>query len=279
MSDIGNAASAAKDYPLGYSAHEAQRLADQARVMEELTEDLFRRAGLRPGMQILDIGSGVGDVSLLAARITGSGGAVLGVEKAFSSVEIARRRAAELGLQNISFEECDLAEFATDGMFDAIVGRFVLSYIPDRVRVLRRLAEYLRPGGIVAFQEIDMRQIAQTPPSELFLQVRHWLLEGFAASGTELDMGTRLYATFLQAGLPEPDIMAVQPVAGGSKSSGYDALVQSLRSLLPVIERAGIANIEDIGIDTLAERLRKDATTNDCMLFLSRIVSAWARLP
>jgi ubiquinone/menaquinone biosynthesis C-methylase UbiE len=277
MPDVGNAANDVKDYPLGYSAHEAQRLADQAKVMEELTESLFRLAGLRPGMRVLDIGSGVGDVSLLAARIVGRDGAVLGVEKAFSSVESARRRVAGLDVQNVSFVESDLTEFATDKMFDAIVGRFVLSYIPDRAAVLRRLARHLKPSGVVAFQEIDMREISQTPPSELFLRARHWLLEGFAAGGTELDMGSKLYATFLQAGLPEPGMMAVQPVAGGSTSSGYEALAQGLRSLLPVIERRGIANIEDIGIDTLAKRLREDAAANDRMLFMSRIVSAWVQ--
>jgi cyclopropane fatty-acyl-phospholipid synthase-like methyltransferase len=71
--------SEAQDYPLGYSAQEAQRLADQGAQLEELTEDVLRRAGLRRGMQVLDIGSGAGDVSLLAAKMIGSDGAVLGI--------------------------------------------------------------------------------------------------------------------------------------------------------------------------------------------------------
>jgi cyclopropane fatty-acyl-phospholipid synthase-like methyltransferase len=90
--------SEAQDYPLGYSAQEAQRLADQGAQLEELTEDVLRRAGLRRGMQVLDIGSGAGDVSLFAARMVGSDGAVLGVDKASSSVEIARRRVAALSV-------------------------------------------------------------------------------------------------------------------------------------------------------------------------------------
>ena len=167
-----------QDYPLGYSAQEAQRLADQGVQVEELTEDVLRRAGLRRGMQVL--GSGVGDVSLLAARIVGSDGAVLGIDKASSSVETARRRVAALGVQNVHFEESDLAEFATDQKFDAIVGRFVLSYVPDRTTVLRRLTQHLRPGAIVALQELDMSQVSEAPPSELFMQARRWMLEAFA---------------------------------------------------------------------------------------------------
>ena len=52
--------SKAQDYPLGYSHQEAQRLKDQGAQLEELTEDVLRRAGLRHGMQVLDIGSGAG---------------------------------------------------------------------------------------------------------------------------------------------------------------------------------------------------------------------------
>jgi 2-polyprenyl-3-methyl-5-hydroxy-6-metoxy-1,4-benzoquinol methylase len=53
------------DYPLGYSVLEACRLAERGALLEPFTEDVFRRAGLGPGMQVLDIGCGVGDVSLL----------------------------------------------------------------------------------------------------------------------------------------------------------------------------------------------------------------------
>jgi 2-polyprenyl-3-methyl-5-hydroxy-6-metoxy-1,4-benzoquinol methylase len=56
------------DYPLGYSAHEADRLEKQGLFLNELTEEVLRRAGMRPGMRVLDVGCGMGDVSLLAAR-------------------------------------------------------------------------------------------------------------------------------------------------------------------------------------------------------------------
>ena len=267
-----------QDYPLGYSDREARRLADQASYVGRLTEDLLRRAGLRPGMHVLDLGSGVGDVALLAAKMVGSEGAVLGVEKAPSSVETARRRATELSFHNVAFEEADLADFTTDRKFDAIVGRFVLLYVPDSASLLRRLAAYLRPGAIVAFQELDIGQIAQEPPSELFLQARGLIHQAFAAAGADLQMGTRLFATFRQAGLPTPDMLSFTPVGGGPAFPGYEQMVEVLRSLLPLIERTGVANSADIGIDTLAARLREDALAHNRVLFLSRIVDAWTRI-
>lgn len=270
--------SESKDYPLGYSEQEARRLADQGALLEDLTEDVLRRAGLRQGMQVLDIGCGVGDVSLLAARMVGSDGAVLGIDKALSSVETARRRVASLGVKNARFEESDLAIFETDQKFHAIVGRLVLLYLPDPAGVLRRLSRHLRPGGIVALQEFDMSQVSQAPASELFMQARRWILEAFTAGRAELDMGTKLYTTFLHAGLPAPNMIAATYVACGPTSPGYEYMARVLRSLLPLIERSGVANIAEIGIDTLAARLRDDAVANDRVTFLPRVVGAWAPL-
>ena len=270
--------SEAQHYPLGYSEQEARRLADQGALLEDLTEDMLRRAGLRQGMQVLDIGCGVGDVSLLAARLVGSDGSVLGIDKALSSVETARRRVAAVGVGNARFEESDLAVFETEQKFDAIVGRLVLLYLPDPATVLRSLSRHLRPHAIVALQEFDMSQVSQEPASDLFMQTRRWILEAFRAGGAELDMGTKLYTTFLRAGLPAPNMIAATHVACGPTSPGYEYMARVLRSLLPLIERSRIANVAEIDIDTLAARLRDDAVANERVSFLPRVVGAWARL-
>jgi 2-polyprenyl-3-methyl-5-hydroxy-6-metoxy-1,4-benzoquinol methylase len=267
-----------QDYPLGYSEQEARRLADQGALLEGLTEDVLRRAGLGHGMQVLDIGCGVGDVSLLAAKLVGSGGAVLGIDRAASSIETARRRLAALGVTNARFEQADLATFETAQRFDAIVGRLVMLYLPEPAAVLRRLARHLKSAGIVALQEFDMSQTSQVPASELFLQVRRWILGGFIAGGAELDMGTKLYTTFLRAGLPAPTMTAATLVVCGPAAAGYEYITRVLRSLLPVIERSAAANVTDIGIDTLADRLRDDTLANERVIFLPRLVGAWTRL-
>ena len=58
-----------------------------------------------------------------------------------------------------------------------------------------------------------MSATAEVPAGELFLGVRKWLLQAFAAAGAQLDMGTQLFSTFLRAELPPPEMTAATPVA------------------------------------------------------------------
>jgi ubiquinone/menaquinone biosynthesis C-methylase UbiE len=266
-------------YPLGYSEAEARRLAEQAADLEDLTENLFRRAGLARGMNVLDVGCGLGDVSFLAARLVGENGSVLGIDRAPSSVETARRRAEYDGVTHATFVEADLTTFRPDRSFDAIVGRLVLLYVPDAPSALRRLSRAVRPGGVTAFREYDMSQAAQEPESQLFSQVHRWILEAISAAGAQANMGTKLYATYLRAGLPHPTMISAALVkCGPAASRGYEDIAGVVRSLLPVIESNAIARAAEVEIDTLADRLQEDALANERVFFMPRLVGAWARV-
>ncbi len=90
-------------YALGHADVEVRRLLLQGRLYNDYTEHALRLAGLRPGMRVLDIGCGPGDVSFLAARLVGPTGSVLGVDAAPVMVELARDRATEKGLRTVYF--------------------------------------------------------------------------------------------------------------------------------------------------------------------------------
>jgi hypothetical protein len=176
---------------------------------------------------------------------------------------------------NISFVEADLNTFEPDGTFDAIIGRFVLPYVPERASMLRRLSQSLRPGGVMAMQEYDLSSFAQAPESPLFAQVKRWILDGFKSAGGEPDTGSKLYTTFLQAGRPCPQMVCNQRVHCGPEATGYEEATQGLRSLLPAVERNRVATATEIEIDTLASRLREDAVARHAVVFTARLVGAW----
>src|SRR4029079_16461387 len=91
-------------YVLGHGSDEHRRLMLQSRFVGDLTETVFMRAGLAPGMSVLDIGCGAGDVSFLAAAFVGPTGKVLGIDQSPDSVALASERAKSAGLTNVRFE-------------------------------------------------------------------------------------------------------------------------------------------------------------------------------
>ena len=229
-------------------------------------------------MHVLDIGCGIGDVSLLAARMVGPSGSVLGINRADGSIMTARRRAKTLGAENVTFATAEISSFETERTFDAIVGRLVLLYFPDPSETLKRLSSYLRPGGVVVFQEIDMSTFSSLSSSALAKRVWKWIRDAFAAAGVPTEMGPRLPEIFMNAGFPRPDMIAGQQVASGFQSPGYAVMAGLARSLLPVMERANIATAAEVDIDTLAERLRGEAIKNgELIAYSPRLVGSWAR--
>jgi SAM-dependent methyltransferase len=79
------------NYMLGHSDKELARLGEQARIMGPITRRFFLEAGLAPGMRVLDVGSGAGDVSFLAADIVGDKGVIIGVDRSPIAVGTRRR--------------------------------------------------------------------------------------------------------------------------------------------------------------------------------------------
>jgi hypothetical protein len=163
--------------------------------------------------------------------------------------------------------------------FDAVIGRLVLLYQPDPAAVLRRFRSFLKRNGVIAFQEMDIETASQVPAFETFTRVRSWILSGFKAARAELNMGSKLLPTFLNAGLPRPTMIAASRVESGPNSKVYAMTAQIVQSLLPLVERTGAATVEEAAIGTLADRLRKDAAANESVIFWPRLVGAWSRLP
>jgi SAM-dependent methyltransferase len=265
-------------YVLGRSKEETARLQSQAAFVEPFTERLFRDAGITPGMRVLDIGSGAGDVALLAARLVGPKGSVLGVDANPAIVETARARARDAGDRNLSFKTGDIRELALELDFDALVGRYVLMFVPDPVAVMRGAVSHLRPGGIAAFQECDWTQSPYAaPPSPLLDQVWKWISDAFRKSGADTEMGLKLREVFLEVGLADPQLHGDRFVGGGADWFGYDHIAGLMRSVLPFLEASGIVTAEDVGIDTLSDRLRQHIVSQNGVIVYQTLVRAWAR--
>lgn len=268
----------APQYALGNTDAEHERLIWQAVRVAPTTERLFREAGIGPGQRVLDIGSGVGDVAMLAARLVGRSGEVVGIERDPKSIAKARARIAEAGLSNVSFTQTDVSAIPDGEPFDAAVGRFILMFLPDPAAVVRSLSRLVRGGGVLAFQEPSWAPaLALVAPLPLW-NAAAWLIhETFLRSGAQPEMGTTLYRVFEDAGLPGPTMRAEMLLGKDPDiAQWYSDIVCTLQPLMQQFDLP----LERVGrVDTLRKRLQAEAEASNSVVAFPAFVGAWARKP
>jgi ubiquinone/menaquinone biosynthesis C-methylase UbiE len=268
----------ASSYILGHADAEVRRLLLQARLYDDHTEHALRLAGLRPGMRVLDVGCGPGDVSLLAARLVGPTGTVLGVDAAAGIIEFARSRAAERGVSSVRFEQSSLADLALEEPVDAVIGRLILMHLPDPVAALRQLAALVRPGGLIAFSEFDTTAASSVPDLPLWRAARDGIAGTFTGLGLDPAFGTTLHTLFRRAGLGAPRLTLSAPLGGVDDTDTVAFVAETWRSLFPVAEQLGLAIDELAEPDTLAERLREEVAASEAIVMMPALISAWTRV-
>lgn len=268
-------------YVLGRTEGEAQRLMLQSRLLDRCTRRFLADAGLAPGMTVLDVGSGAGDVAFAAADLVGPHGRVIGVDLNPVILETARLRAAAEGRCNVAFIAGDCRAGNLPEV-DAVIGRFVLFYTGDISETLRAVVSRVRPGGIVAFAEADFRtalDYMRASPAGVGRAGWEWASRAFAGAGIALEMAAPLYQAFLEAGLGTPKMAIQASLIDAEAWDGFRWLAASLRSQIPVFEREGIVSAEQLDIDTFAERAQAEVRETGYPLMFLPVVTAWARRP
>ncbi|VAX16501.1 hypothetical protein MNBD_NITROSPINAE02-188 [hydrothermal vent metagenome] len=119
--------------------------------MSELNSILTGYAGVAQGHKILDLGSGTGYPAIHAAREVGAGGDVVGLDLADRMLEVARKKSADEGVENITFKTCDIRKIPFDNeSFNAITSRFCFMFLPHLSDTLSEALRALKPGGKIA---------------------------------------------------------------------------------------------------------------------------------
>jgi ubiquinone/menaquinone biosynthesis C-methylase UbiE len=275
--------SADPEYVLGRNTTEYERLVLQARYLNPATERLFRAAGMELGMRVLDVGSGIGDVAFVTAKLVGPGGSVVGVDLDEEALAAARRRAAVMNLTNIEFVHGDVRSMALDRSFDAAVGRLVLMYTADPTETLRTIADSVRCGGLEVFQELAAKTFALAPHQvelPVLKQTMKWTLGAFDAGSIDVDTGVQLYEQMQSVGLtPEPLPIVESFYHNEPDDFVYRYRTLAVRSLLPTILKLGLATEAEIDIDTLEQCLRDEAHAANVNRPWMLLFGQWARKP
>src|SRR5919199_1939947 len=147
---------------LGYPA-ELANVPDRAIESFAGVANPFSLGRLEPGERVLDLGSGAGTDSLVAAQMVGPRGHVTGIDMTPEMLAKARGAAAELGADNVEFVEAEAEQLPfPDASFDVVISNGVIDLIPDKDAVFSELYRVLAPGGRMQIADVTI----QNPVSE-----------------------------------------------------------------------------------------------------------------
>lgn len=266
-------------YVLGSDEQERERLAHQARLLDRITERFLLESGLEPGMRVLDLGSGAGDVAVTAARIVGSRGEVVGVDRDPVMLEAARERVEREGLP-VRLVDGDVMHLDLDEPpFDAAIGRLILMHLPDAVTALKAAVAHVRPGGVVAFQDFTTAEIRVHPPLPKTQAALDRIKKTFERLGADTRGGDNLRSIFLAAGLPEPELRLEALVGGGPDDPIFQMVTGVTKTLLPAMERLGVARPGEIDPERLASDLQDEVAAARGVVVSPPLLSASVRAP
>jgi SAM-dependent methyltransferase len=263
------------EYALGSDDLEIARLQSQANIIAEPTALLLRRAGIGPGMRVLDLGSGPGDVTFQVAQLVGPDGFVVGIDRDPAQLAAAERRLAASGLRNVAFRQGDVRTFTDGEAFDAAVCRLLLIHLPDAVDVLAHHIGNLRPAGLFVAVDYDMGGMRSVPEVGLYSRIRDWLLAGFSQIDGNPYIGHLLPMALAEAGFEDVDVLGFQSYWRLDDRIGTAYVAGTVRTMKDAIVGSGVATESDLGLDTLAQRLGEDLLAAKSVWTLPTVVGAW----
>jgi hypothetical protein len=178
---------------------------------------------------------------------------------------------------NVGFVRADVATYVPEAPVDAVVGRLVHSYLPDRSATVRRLLGAVHPGGVYLALEFDTDAVRSDPPTPLVERGCELFTAAFAAARTPQTIGPRMGQVLAEAGALEPQVLGLQGYSGPDDMTGPTLLAAVLQSLAPAIERYGIADVASLGLDTFRDRVAAEVRDAGAVMVLPTLVAAWGR--
>ncbi len=119
----------------------------------------FSLGSLGAGERVLDVGSGAGADSLVAAQMVGPTGSVTGIDMTPEMLEKSRAAAAQMGLGNVTFMEADAERLPfEDASFDVVISNGVIDLIPDKNAVFSEIFRVLVPGGRIQVADVTIQE-------------------------------------------------------------------------------------------------------------------------
>jgi SAM-dependent methyltransferase len=265
----------AENYAIRGGVEGRERLRVLARVMDASSKSLFDRLELCDGLVCLDAGCGGGDVTLELARRVGPNGRAIGTDIDPVKVSLARDEAQQRGVRNVEFRISDVCEVAGPSEFDFVYARFLLTHLPDPDSAVCALYRYLRPGGLVAVEDIDFSGYFTYPESKAFRRFHERYCETVSRRGGDPNIGPRLPLLLGKCGFEDVGVWGVQPIG----TQGDVKLINPLtmENIADAVLQDGLASRAET--HEVVHELYEFAADQNTVAGVPRVVQAWGRRP
>jgi SAM-dependent methyltransferase len=264
-------------YSLGSEDPEIDRLEVQSQFLEGPTRLLLAQAGIKRGMRVLDLGSGLGHVSRAVGDLVGPQGEVVGIDADPRMVAAARCRTTET---HIRFLEGDVVTWADDNEpFDAVVGRLILFHLADPAAAVRHHLEAVGPGGRVVVLDYDIGTARADPAEPLTARLADLVLTAFRKVGADPTIGSRLQGILLDAGAEDVGGFGIEPYLPPGHPAGPAMLAGVVRTLAPALIALGLTTEAELDLDTLGDRIADALAAAGAVMVVPALAGAWGRRP
>jgi SAM-dependent methyltransferase len=265
----------AREYIHGTSSAERERLLAQAKVLAPEADQLLDRLGVQPGWRVIDVGCGpIGILDLLSERV-GPDGVVVGLEPQPRLLEMARSVVAERQLAKVQLVE---GEAGASGLpaesFDLAHARLLLVVVPNPAEVLAQIVSLVRPGGLVAVQEIDQISWCCEPPHPAWDRLlAAWRVQ-YTEGGRDVYIGRRLPGLLRAAGLEDVGVHVFTQVyrAGDPRQTQMLTFVETAQERILAGGLLGEAELAD-----LTGSLRAHLEDPGTLVVAELVFQAWGR--
>lgn len=193
---------------LGAEAAELQRLKRQQQTWSAETTAWVDQLGLEPGATVVDAGCGPGLVVPLMRERVGEGGRVIAIDAEPRYLNELHGTVAREAWQNVEVQHATLESVSVTGA-DAVFARWVLTFPTDPGAIVKRMADWLKPGGRLVVVDYNHEGISLFPRSEAFVHVIATMRKWFVKSGGDPFVAGRLPGLLRAAGL---EVEAVDPI-------------------------------------------------------------------
>lgn len=259
-------------YVLDGGRRGAARLKLLARVKWPTTRTLLRQVGLQSGMRCLDVGCGIGAVTLKLARRVGPTGLAVGIDRDDACLELARQAASRDGLPAV-FRNEPVSDLRQDAAYDFVYSRFLLTHLSQPGLAVESMVQAARPGGVVAVEDIEFAAHFSHPRCVALDRYVTLYQEVVKRKGGDANIGPSLVGLLMTAGLEEVHVEVVQPTY--RSGLGKRIAQVTMEHIKEAVVGEGLASVQEV--DSIVADLDRYAADESTIVSLPRIFQVWGR--